>query len=244
MSLGLSFGGCACRDARSTRCPDVNGTQIASYEIEERDFPEPPIQTLTGGFRLPPIAAGDFTVRLERFLKPGSCLRITAQAMYTRDTIHYAPDDFFFQHPITVHGDDNLPNPVIVAFWAIGSFFGDPPSHEDAGYSAFLGGQGGVPQQIPGGGGYIEERFKTGDIINDPAALGAGALSSRPRVAWEYVFKLPNQPNASWPLIGGVLPPISLDIHFDHPYFPGFKQVIKVYGIGDVFAPGNPPRTH
>lgn len=241
MSLGLSFGGCACRN---TRCPDVNGAQIASYELEERDSPNPPIQTLTGGFRLPQISAGDFTVRLERFLKPGACLRITAEAHFTRDAVRYDPGDVFFQHPIIIPGDDNLPNPVQVALFSIGSYFGDPPSKEDGGYSVFLGGFGGVPEMIPNGGGYIEERFKIGDIINNPVHLGAGVLQARPRITWEYVFKLPINPSGRWQPISGSLPPIALDIHFDHPSFPGFKQIIKIFGIGNVFADGNPPRDH
>jgi hypothetical protein len=230
--LGGSFGGCGCRQ---TKCPDVNGTLIASITDTENDWPAPHTVEMSGPLKREKshvfLGVGNSRIVFTPFVKPGACFRIVAEAHYTRDRIIYDPADTFFQNPITVHGDDNLGSPTAVSDCEFRSIAAGPFTvhHDNQDWIAYD-----MYEAVPAS---CEERFKPHKFDNPFLQVGLGVFYSDAAVAVEYVMKAPLVPGPGWPPGDDGQPrPLILSLTFQVGFFwPGFQRIIKVYAIGDVF---------
>jgi hypothetical protein len=243
MAKQFAFGSCQCCGGQTSDiCPDANGTLIATFEQTMNDFPLPVDRTLEGCF-IPMLHPPDDPIfnpqsefsqfSLNRHIKLGACLRVTVEMHFLRDLSIIVG----FPPPIIIHGDDNLqPNtyitqPFFQTYGEIESFPGPPPKGAD------------FRTVYPATITYVTERFKPYKFNDVPSPPPTGRLYANPGDTFEYIIKAPKSVNPLSPPLGDGTPrPMALLFDTQPKWLnPGFKTIVKIYAIGDVFAPGTPP---
>lgn len=229
----FAFGSCLC----CNRCPDANGTLIAS--ITQTWFVDGvrARREMDGGFIVKPsVGTRQETdiFRVNKLFNIGKCLRVVVETHYDS-------------------GDSWLINNMNVAL-ATARVFESLETYDSGDVRSTFLPVAWSTNEPSVTGAYCEERFRPWEFTGATAGFlgisqGYLVVPPSPKLKLEYILRLPSNTsvpyiNQPWPTDeNGDKRPIYLDFYMGWYGWPGLTQILKVYLIGkpeDAFAPGLP----